>query len=94
VHYNLCFGTVLAVGGPEQVAALDAIQDAGELGCFALTEKLAGVQSGLVVETEVNHKCSHSIRRSTTLDARNFGRHPWRRRDPSFELKNKQHLLS
>ena len=47
---SLCFGTVLAVGGPEQVAALDAIQEAGQLGCFALTERLAGVQSGLAVD--------------------------------------------
>lgn len=55
VHYNLCFGTVLAVGGPEQIAALDAVQEAGQLGCFALTERLAGVQSGLVVETEASY---------------------------------------
>ena len=51
VHYNLCMGTVLAVGGEEQVRALDASQAAGEIGCFALTEKLAGVQSGLLVQT-------------------------------------------
>ena len=55
VHYNLCFGTVLAVGGPEQVAALDSAQEAGQLGCFALTEKLAGVQSGLIVETRADY---------------------------------------
>ena len=55
VHYNLCFGTVLAVGGPEQIATLDAVQEAGQLGCFALTERLAGVQSGLVVETEASY---------------------------------------
>ncbi|KAL1523338.1 hypothetical protein AB1Y20_018283 [Prymnesium parvum] len=51
VHYNLCMGTVLAVGSDEQIAGLDAIQERGELGCFALTEKLAGVQSGLLVQT-------------------------------------------
>ena len=51
VHYNLCFGTVLAVGGPEQIAAMEDVERLGQLGCFALTEKLAGVQSGLVVET-------------------------------------------
>ena len=39
------------MGGEEHVASLDAMQEAGELGCFALTERLAGVQSGLVVET-------------------------------------------
>jgi len=52
VHYNLCFGTVLAVGSDEQIAALEQIQATGQLGCFALTEKLAGVQSGLIVQTK------------------------------------------
>jgi len=51
VHYNLCAGTVLGLGNEEQVRALDAWQDEGLLGCFALTEKLAGVSSGLVVNT-------------------------------------------
>ena len=51
VHYNLCAGTVLALGTPEQVAGLEEMQAKGELGCFALTEKLAGVNSGLVVNT-------------------------------------------
>lgn len=31
--------------------SLSALQDKGELGCFSLTEKLAGVSSGLVVNT-------------------------------------------
>ena len=60
VHYNLCFGTVLAVGGPEQVASLDTLQEAGEIGCFALTEKLAGVQSGLVVQTTAEYDAASS----------------------------------
>lgn len=51
VHYNLCYGSVLAVGSDEQVAQLDAIQQKGLLGCFALTEKLAGVNSGMIVQT-------------------------------------------
>ena len=51
VHHNLCYGTVLAVGSDAQIAHLDAYQQKGELGCFALTEKLAGVQSGMVVQT-------------------------------------------
>lgn len=51
VHYNLCAGTVLALGTPEQVSSLDEMQEKGELGCFALTEKLAGVSSGLVVNS-------------------------------------------
>mmetsp|Transcript_20053 Transcript_20053/g.46701 ORF Transcript_20053/g.46701 Transcript_20053/m.46701 type:complete len:472 (-) Transcript_20053:36-1451(-) len=51
VHYNLFAGTVLAVGTEEQVKELQDIQQHGELGCFGLTEKLAGVNSGLVVQT-------------------------------------------
>lgn len=51
VHYNLCAGTVLALGTDEQVGELEDMQEAGLLGCFSLTEKLAGVSSGLVVNT-------------------------------------------
>ena len=42
VHYNLCFGTVLAVGNEEQIASMQEVQDKGLLGCFALTEKVSG----------------------------------------------------
>lgn len=51
VHYNLFGGTILAVGNEEQVAELADYQKEGKLGCFALTEHLAGVQSGLVCQT-------------------------------------------
>ena len=51
VQFNLFAGTVVALGGPEHLKQLDAIQDAGQLGCFGLTERLAGVNSGLVVNT-------------------------------------------
>eukprot|EP00670_Eutreptiella_braarudii_P008479 CAMPEP_0174307080 /NCGR_PEP_ID=MMETSP0810-20121108/887_1 /TAXON_ID=73025 ORGANISM="Eutreptiella gymnastica-like, Strain CCMP1594" /NCGR_SAMPLE_ID=MMETSP0810 /ASSEMBLY_ACC=CAM_ASM_000659 /LENGTH=478 /DNA_ID=CAMNT_0015414025 /DNA_START=145 /DNA_END=1581 /DNA_ORIENTATION=- len=51
VHYNLMAGTVLGLGTEEQVALLDDMQERGELGCFSLTEKLAGVNSGLIVNT-------------------------------------------
>eukprot|EP01062_Namystynia_karyoxenos_P069835 TRINITY_DN65275_c0_g1_i1.p1 TRINITY_DN65275_c0_g1~~TRINITY_DN65275_c0_g1_i1.p1 ORF type:complete len:552 (+),score=180.23 TRINITY_DN65275_c0_g1_i1:127-1656(+) len=51
VHYNLFAGTVLALGTDAQRASLADMQAAGQLGCFALTERLAGVNSGLVVET-------------------------------------------
>jgi acyl-CoA oxidase len=54
VHYNLCAGTVLGLGNAEQVKMLDEWQDAGLLGCFSLTEKLAGVNSGLVVNTQAH----------------------------------------
>jgi acyl-CoA oxidase len=53
VHYNLFAGTVLAVGGEEHLQMLEEIQESGELGCFALTEQLAGVNSGLVVDTRI-----------------------------------------
>mmetsp|Transcript_62104 Transcript_62104/g.160139 ORF Transcript_62104/g.160139 Transcript_62104/m.160139 type:complete len:464 (+) Transcript_62104:60-1451(+) len=51
VHFNLFAGTVVALGGPEQVALLDKIQAEGKVGCFGLTEVFAGVNSGLVVNT-------------------------------------------
>lgn len=38
-------------GTDEQVAKLAEYQALGQIGCFSLTEQLAGVQSGLVVET-------------------------------------------
>lgn len=44
VHYNLCAGTVLALGSDEQCAQLQDMQEKGLLGCFSLTEKLAGVR--------------------------------------------------
>lgn len=55
VQYNLFAGTILAAGNDEQIALLHGMQAAGELGCFALTEQLAGVQSGLIVQTEARH---------------------------------------
>jgi len=51
VEYNLFAGTVLELGGPAHLAALERMQADGTLGCFALTERLAGVNSGLVVQT-------------------------------------------
>lgn len=51
VHYNLCMGTVLALGSPEQVKTLSDIQQKGQIGCFSLTEKFAGVNSGMIVNT-------------------------------------------
>ena len=54
VHYNLCAGTVLGLGNEQQIKVLDDWQDQGLLGCFSLTEKLAGVNSGLVVNTQAH----------------------------------------
>ena len=55
VQFNLFAGTVVALGGPAHLRRLDAIQAAGELGCFCLTERLAGVNSGLVVNTTASY---------------------------------------
>lgn len=51
VHFNLCFGTVMALGEKHHLDELKPIMDHGEIGCFALTEYRAGVSSGMVVET-------------------------------------------
>lgn len=51
VHYNLFAGSVIAVGDDEQIKQLASIQEKGLLGCFGLTEKLAGVNSGGIVNT-------------------------------------------
>lgn len=51
VQVNLFAGTILALGNPSQVAFLDEAQKNGHLGCFCLTERLAGVNSGMVVNT-------------------------------------------
>eukprot|EP00750_Incisomonas_marina_P001288 INCI1108.6.p1 GENE.INCI1108.6~~INCI1108.6.p1 ORF type:complete len:510 (-),score=80.46 INCI1108.6:178-1707(-) len=53
VQYNLFAGTILGCGGETQLELLDEMQSKGQLGCFALTEKFAGVNSGLVVNTEI-----------------------------------------
>jgi len=51
VQFNLFAGTILGLGNEKQVAELNNMQANGQLGCFCLTEKLAGVNSGLVVNT-------------------------------------------
>jgi len=51
VHYNLCMGSVVGLGNDEQVELLKNYQEEGKLGCFSLTEKYAGVNSGLLVDT-------------------------------------------
>ncbi|KAJ3305987.1 hypothetical protein HDU76_004919, partial [Blyttiomyces sp. JEL0837] len=52
VHFNLFGGTVVALGTDEQLKNLvERNKQRPRLGCFGLTECLAGVNSGLVVET-------------------------------------------
>lgn len=49
VQYNLFAGTVLNLGTAHHLNELRQAQEQGSLGCFCLTEKFAGVHSGLVV---------------------------------------------
>eukprot|EP00937_MAST-01D_sp_MAST-1D-sp2_P007203 g7203.t1 len=51
VQYNLYAGSIVALGTDAQRTALVASQASGELGCFAFTERGAGVLSGAAVET-------------------------------------------
>jgi len=55
VQFNLFAGSILGLGGPEQVKQLEQIQESGKLGCFLLTEMQAGVLSGLIVETTADY---------------------------------------
>lgn len=48
VQFNLFAGTVLELGGPRHLAMLDEMQEKGILGCFALTERLAGKEKRVV----------------------------------------------
>ena len=38
VQFNLFAGSIVGLGGPEQIKMLDDIQEKGQLGCFLLTE--------------------------------------------------------
>jgi len=51
VQFNLFAGSILGLGGGEQIEMLEDFQRDGTLGCFLLTEAKAGVLSGLIVET-------------------------------------------
>lgn len=51
VQFNLFAGSIIGMGSESQVQQLEEFQASGALGCFALTEVAAGVNSGLVVET-------------------------------------------
>jgi acyl-CoA oxidase len=59
VQFNLFAGSILGLGDEQQVAMLDEMQEAGELGCFALTEVDAGVMSGMIVETTATWQGGH-----------------------------------
>ncbi|KAJ3330869.1 hypothetical protein HDU91_003481, partial [Kappamyces sp. JEL0680] len=52
VHFNLFAGTVIGLGTEQQIQDMEARNAVRpRLGCFGLTEVLAGVNSGLVVNT-------------------------------------------
>jgi len=51
VQVNLFAGSIIGLGNKDQVSYLSEVQKKGILGCFCLTERLAGVNSGLVVNT-------------------------------------------
>jgi acyl-CoA oxidase len=62
VHYNLFAGSVLGLGSKEQIAVFMARNKIRpRLGCFALTEVLAGVNSGMVVETRADLVDGHFV---------------------------------
>mmetsp|Transcript_3684 Transcript_3684/g.3834 ORF Transcript_3684/g.3834 Transcript_3684/m.3834 type:complete len:477 (-) Transcript_3684:40-1470(-) len=72
VHYNLCIGTINGLGSEEQIHEANQWQESGKLGCFGLTEKFAGVNSGLVVNTiaEYNEKTESFILNSPNEGAK------------------------
>jgi len=70
VQYNLFAGTVLAVGNEQQVQSLHRMQASSELGCFGLTERFAGVSSGMVVETTAHWD---ALRREFVIHSPNEG---------------------
>jgi acyl-CoA oxidase len=70
VHYNLFAGTVVGLGTAEQIAALvERNKTKPRLGCFALTESLAGVNSGLVVDTRAEYKDGMFVINTPTANA-------------------------
>jgi acyl-CoA oxidase len=48
VHFNLFAGTAFGLGSANHVKVLDEMQEKGQLGCFALTEKFAGTFYSLI----------------------------------------------
>ena len=61
VQYNLFGGSIVALGTDEQRQQLYDTQSRGELGCFAFTEKGAGVLSGAGVETIAKYDASRKL---------------------------------
>jgi len=55
VQYNLYAGSIVALGTDEQRQKLIDSQSSGALGCFAFTEKAAGVMSGAAMEATARY---------------------------------------
>ncbi|KAJ3271156.1 hypothetical protein HDV01_007014 [Terramyces sp. JEL0728] len=73
VHYNLFAGTVVGLGTDEQIQQLVQLNDKKpRLGCFALTEAFAGVNSGLVVQTTADFKSGEYVINSPTPGSAKF----------------------
>ena len=75
VQYNLYAGSIVAMGTDEQRAQLVASQAKGALGCFAFTEKGAGVMSGAGMETTATYDSSKDtfvIHSPTPSSAKNW----------------------
>ena len=68
VHYNLCVGTILGLGNDDQIQDLEEMQETGKLGCFSLTEKFAGVNSGMIVDTTADWDSRHQCFRLKSPD--------------------------
>lgn len=71
VQYNLFAGTIIALGTDYHLQQLINIQENGLIGCFCLTEKFAGVHSGLVVNTraEWNSEENRFILNTLSIDS-------------------------
>ncbi len=72
VHYNLCVGSVVGLGNNEQIKDLEKWQEDGQLGCFSLTEKFAGVNSGFIVNATADWESASNefILNTPTVGAR------------------------
>ena len=71
VQYNLFAGSIVAMGTDAQRKALLESQSSGALGCFAFTERGAGVLSGAAVETtaEWDGDAQHFVLHSPTASS-------------------------
>lgn len=73
VQYNLFAGSVIAMGNDYQISQMvQRNKKYPQLGCFALTEVFAGVNSGLIVETTAIWKNGYFIINSKNGQDKNW----------------------